>query len=102
MSEIPNSRFGTLFKKIKAKPGEGSDEFDPTLEESPQPVIEKKAESKKKQKLSKKNNPDYTQTTVYIRLKTYNEVRKRLIDERGKRDYSDLVNLVLEKWLSKK
>jgi hypothetical protein len=101
MSEAKNSRFGTLFKKIKDKPREGSDEFDPTLEEHREVVVEKMVK-KKKRKVSKKDNPEYTQTTAYVRLKTYNETRKHLIDEGRKRDYSDLVDELLSGWLSLK
>lgn len=98
MTSAPSGRFGTILQKIKEKPGEGSDEFDPKLEKS-EVVPQPQASTKKKRKLSKKNDPDYTQTTAYVRSKFYDEVRKRLIDERRKRDYSDLVNDLLAKWL---
>jgi hypothetical protein len=97
MTTAPAGRFGSILKKIKEKPGEGSDEFDPKLEE-PEVAIQK-PEPTKKRKLSKKNDPDYTQTTAYIRAKVYDETRKRLIDERRKQDYSDLMNELLADWL---
>lgn len=100
MTNAASGRFGSILQKIKEKPGEGSDEFDPKLEE-PEAVPQQPAPLvKKKRKLSKKNDPDYTQTTAYIRAKVYDETRKRLIDERRKRNYSDLVNDLLSKWLS--
>ena len=33
MTNAPSGRFGSILQKIKEKPGEGSDEFDPKLEE---------------------------------------------------------------------
>jgi hypothetical protein len=101
MTNTQTSRFGPIFKKIKEKPGERSDEFDPTLEEN-EVVAQWQKPVKKKRKQSKKDNPDYTQTTAYIRSKIYDETRKRLIDEGRKRDYSDLMNDLLSEWLNLK
>ncbi len=99
MTTSTSGRFDTLFKKIKEKPGEKVDDFDATLEDDrpkPQPQV-----PVKKRKRGKKGNPDYTQTTAYVRLKVYNETVKRLIDEGRVRDYSDLVNDLLTSWLKK-
>jgi hypothetical protein len=101
MTSTPSGRFGTILQKIKEKPGEGSDEFDPKLEGLEEVLQQPVPQAKNKRKLSKKNDPDYAQTTAYIRAKVYDETRKRLIDEKRKRDYSDLVNELLAKWLKK-
>jgi hypothetical protein len=102
MTTAPTGRFGSILQKIKEKPGEGSDEFDPKLEESEAVSQQPAPQAKKKRKVSKKNDPEYTQTTAYIRAKVYDETRKKLIDEKRKRDYSDLVNDLLAKWLASK
>ncbi len=48
----------------------------------------------------KKNNPAYTQTTAYVRNEIYGEVRNRLIKQRAKQDYSELVEELLQQWLA--
>jgi hypothetical protein len=99
MTQQPsNSRFGPLMQKLKAKQGETPvDEFDPTLEEESRPAAT--VAPARKRPLAKKNNPDYTQTTAYVRVKTYNKMKMKLIEEGGK-EYSDLVNELLEEWLA--
>jgi len=47
----------------------------------------------------KRNNPDYDQTTAYVRKDTYKSVRIALIEEGEERDYSELVEELLAKWL---
>jgi hypothetical protein len=47
----------------------------------------------------KRNNPDYDQTTAYVRKDTYKAVRIALIEEGEERDYSELVEELLAKWL---
>ncbi len=48
----------------------------------------------------KKNNPAYTQTTAYVKNEVYGEVRNRLIKQRSKQDYSELVEELLQQWLA--
>lgn len=47
----------------------------------------------------KRNNPDYDQTTAYVRKDIYKAVRIALIEEGEERDYSELVEELLAKWL---
>lgn len=95
----PSGRFGPLMKKLKENTGEG-DDFDPTLiADTPIPVGEPKAVAKKRAP-AKKNNPDYAQTTSYIKRDIYDAATKRLIDEGRVRDYSDLLNDLLSAWLN--
>lgn len=47
----------------------------------------------------KRSNPDYEQVGVYIQRELHLEVKKRLITE-PEHDFSDLVNELLEGWLS--
>jgi hypothetical protein len=62
-------------------------------EVSPAPV---KARTRNR---GKRSNPDYEQVGVYIQRDLHLEVKKRLITE-PEHDFSDLVNELLEGWLS--
>jgi hypothetical protein len=97
-----SGRFSPLMKKLKEQSSRGGDEFDPTLTEDQTPMqpANTTAQPAKKRSPGKKNNPDFTQTTAYIRARTYDEATKRLIDEGRKRDYSDLVEDLISEWLA--
>lgn len=47
----------------------------------------------------KRSDPDFTQTTAYIRADTYKGVRIALLEEGEGREYSELVEELLSKWL---
>jgi hypothetical protein len=47
----------------------------------------------------KRNDPEYDQTTAYVRKDTYKAVRIALIEDGEERDYSELVEELLSKWL---
>lgn len=47
----------------------------------------------------KRSNPDYVQTTAYIRGDTYKGVKIALLEEDQGREYSELVEDLLSKWL---
>jgi len=50
----------------------------------------------------KSSNPEYTQTSVYVKRTTYNNIKRKLLDENVEgtgRDYSDLVEELLTIWL---
>lgn len=47
----------------------------------------------------KRSDPDFVQTTAYIRGDTYKAVRIALIEEDEGREYSELVEELLSKWL---
>lgn len=47
----------------------------------------------------KRNDPEYDQTTAYVRKATYKAVRIALIEDGEEMDYSDLVERLLSKWL---
>lgn len=47
----------------------------------------------------KRNDPEFDQTTAYVRKDTYRAVRIALIEEGEERDYSELVEELLSKWL---
>ena len=47
----------------------------------------------------KRSNPEYEQVTSYIRRETYQAVQVALIRSGKKRQYSELVQELLQKWL---
>lgn len=47
----------------------------------------------------KRSDPNFTQTTAYVRKDTLNDVKVALIKEGKGRDYSELVEELLRKWL---
>jgi hypothetical protein len=47
----------------------------------------------------KRSNPDFVQTTAYIRVKTYREIRIALLEQGEELEYSELVEELLSKWL---
>ena len=49
-------------------------------------------------KTGKRSNPDYRQVSAWIRRDTYDRVTIRLIRE-DRREFSDLVQTLLEDWL---
>jgi hypothetical protein len=50
----------------------------------------------------KRSDPDFTQTTAYIRAETYRDVRIALLQEGEGREYSELVEELLSDWLRKR
>lgn len=51
-------------------------------------------------KIGKSRNSDYTQVLTYIRRDTHRQIKKVLIDDAKERDLSDLVEELLNGWLS--
>lgn len=47
----------------------------------------------------KRSNPEYVQTTAYVRGDTYKAIKIALIEEDQGREYSELVEELLAKWL---
>jgi hypothetical protein len=47
----------------------------------------------------KRSDPNYVQTTAYIRGDTYKAVKIALIEEDQNKEYSELVEELLSKWL---
>lgn len=69
--------------------------FSPVPEEKQTPVATRKP--------IKKGNPDFTPTTAYVVNARYDQVQIKLVPlRRKKRDYSDVVNVLLQKWLDGK
>ena len=77
---------GPAEKKTAAPP--------PTDRPSATPVV------KRGRPPGKRSDPDYEQTTAYIRKQTHVDVKIALLQEGKGREYSELVEELLTKWLS--
>ena len=47
----------------------------------------------------KRSHPDYEQVTAYIKKDTYQEIKISLLREGQKREFSELIQELLEDWL---
>lgn len=68
------------------------------VEEAPAP---KKVSGKKKKKVSKRGNPDYSPVTVYIPTEIYSLAQIEMMKKGRKREMSELFAELLEAWLKK-
>lgn len=88
------SQFEAIFKPATSEPAETAEAAVLTLEPEPQerqakPILP-----------GKSRNPDYTQTTVYLRKNVYRQVKVALSLMEGKQEFSGLVEKLLEQWLA--
>ena len=60
----------------------------------------KPVEVKQSKGRGKRSNPDYEQVSAYIRKNTYKDVKIALLQQAESKDFSDLVEELLVKWLS--
>ena len=60
----------------------------------------KPVEAKQLKTRGKRSNPDYEQVSAYIRKDTYKDVKIALLQQAESKDFSDLVEELLVKWLS--
>ena len=56
------------------------------------------ADTPKRGTLAKRNDPEYRQALAYVRAETMKSVKSRLAEE--EREFSDLVEELLSKWLN--
>ncbi len=68
-----------------------------TKSETTEPVAS--PEKKRTRKLGKRSDPDFTQAPAFIRKTTHQQVKIKLITDPDFKDYSELVEALLVKWL---
>jgi hypothetical protein len=68
-------------------------------EPSPRPEAIPIHPEPKPKRVGKRDHPDYTQISVYIRKQPYHEAKRKLIG--SDQDFSDLVNDLVASWLLK-
>ncbi len=50
----------------------------------------------------KRSNPDYRQVSAWVQKRTYEQVTNRLFLKENRREFSDLVQSLLEEWLTER
>ena len=56
--------------------------------------------SVKDKRAGKRSDPEFEQITAYVRRSTYRQVKVALLQEGSTRDFSDLVETMLNQWLT--
>lgn len=56
-------------------------------------------EKKRGRPSAKRSDPDFLQVTAYIRKETHRKTKIRLLEEGQGREFSELVEVILEEWL---
>jgi hypothetical protein len=56
--------------------------------------------SAKDKRAGKRSDPEFEQITAYVRRSTYRQVKVALLQEGSTRDFSDLVETMLNQWLT--
>ncbi|MFO0890926.1 MAG: hypothetical protein U0790_17505 [Isosphaeraceae bacterium] len=106
------SGFKSILKSHKeAKEQPAAETSDPSPAPPDPPPVEvssapKRSTSKPAEETKKRGRPrgkrsdkDYSQVTAYIRSATHLSVQKILLDDGKKKDFSDLVEELLSKWV---
>ena len=90
-----SSKFKGLLDAAKGKePEEQEQEVN-----QPQIVAELEQSPKRGRPKGKRSHPDYEQVTAYIKKDTYQEIKISLLREGQKREFSELIQELLEDWL---
>ncbi len=97
----PKNRFGGILDATRARQAEQPAQADePEREPAPAPpkppAKTKPIQAKKSG--GKSSNPDYRHISAYIRRTTHTAAHKKLLDEGGQRDLSDVINELLDQW----
>ncbi|MGI8544460.1 MAG: hypothetical protein ACR2MD_13435 [Aridibacter sp.] len=110
-----SSQFEGLFKVIEEKktgkkpisetkkktPKESLKTIPKELPSTDQPIAEKSVEKTELQTIAKSRNSEFEQSLIYLKKDTKKEVKKSLMDDPDKKDFSDLVEELLIQWLTK-
>ncbi len=89
-----SSKFKGLLDAAKSREPEEQEE----QVNQPQLVAESEPPKRGRPK-GKRSHPDYEQVTAYIKKDTYQEIKISLLREGQRREFSELVQELLEDWL---
>ena len=70
--------------------------------QKPESLKSRVAEKKRGRPAAKRSDPDFLQVTAYIRKETHRRTKIRLLEEGQGREFSELVEVMLEEWLGRK
>jgi hypothetical protein len=95
-----SSKFKGLLDAAKGREPEPESEKPSQKPETTQPqlVAEPQSEPKRGRPKGKRSHPDYEQVTAYIKKDTHQAVKIALLQEGQKREFSELVQELLEDW----
>lgn len=95
------SKFKSLLDAAKGREPEPEPEkLSQELEvKQPQQVASSQPSQKRGRPKGKRSHPDYEQVTAYIRKDTHRDVKIALLSEGNGREFSELVQELLEQWL---
>ena len=89
--------------KKQAEENEAKEETEPIKQEQPINVAWTQFADQTQKKLGrppgKRSKDDYRQVTAYIKRDTYRKIQRTLFDSEAKQDFSDLVEMLLVKYL---
>jgi hypothetical protein len=92
------SKFGEI---LKARRGADS-EVNISSTQKSEILTMRVSEKKRGRPAAKRSDPDFLQVTAYIRKETHRKTKIRLLEEGQGREFSELVEVMLEEWLDRK
>lgn len=94
------SKFGNL-KQARSEMHAEIPTLDPHTQPANPPATQLRSQSATqpvKKSNAKRNDPEYTQASAYVRRNTLTATKKKLLDQ-GDREFSDLVEELLLRWI---
>lgn len=88
------SKFSGMFEQAEAKPAPSPERIVPKRSEKPEPA-------KVGRTPGKRSNPEYSQFSVLLKKLTHKRASRALDDLDNGQDLSDLMQQLLEQWLTK-
>lgn len=94
------SKFKSLLDAAKGREPEPEKASQDSVVNQPQPITEPQPLQKRgRPKKGKRSHPDYEQVTAYIRKDTHRAAKIALLREGKEREFSELIQDLLEHWL---
>lgn len=95
------SKFKSLLDAAKGREPEPEPEkpSQDSVVYQPSPVAESQPSQKRGRPKGKRSHPDYEQVTAYIRKDTHRAAKIALLSEGEEREFSELIQELLEHWL---
>lgn len=95
------SKFTSILNAAKGREPEPEPEnqSQDLVVNQPQPVAENQPSQKRGRPKGKRSHPDYEQVTAYIRKDTHRAAKIALLSESEEREFSELIQELLEQWL---
>lgn len=92
---LSKSKFSSILDAAKGREGSSPGKGSKASQKNATPAASKR----RGRPTGKRSDPDFEQTTAYIRKDTHREVKIALLQEGKGREYSELVEELLSAWL---